>query len=205
MDNEGELVSTMAVFSIGTWVKGRRLQPVLGAALMLSSLCTGLGAATSPVGANPNAMPQHVAVKSAPQSSQMGQAESQIWEQLNQARRQSGLQPLQWNPQLAQVARNYSRQMAQNNFYSHTDLNGKNYRQRVESAGIKAYLVGENLLRCRGCGQSRDVVTMSVNSWLKSAGHRHNIMLPMMKETGIGIWQEGDSYYMTQLLIEPKE
>ena len=196
----------MANLSLHACSGGRRSSSVLTALLVLSALCGGLLSTASDASANPVASKgqQQVAANADP-SSPLSQMEAQIWRQLNQARRQSGLEPLKWNPKLAQIARTYSQQMAQHNFYGHTGMHGENYRQRVEAAGIKAYLVGENLMRCRGCYKPSQVVPMSVNSWLKSAGHRHNIMLPMMKETGIGIWQQGNSYYMTQLLIEPKE
>ena len=90
------------------------------------------------------------------------------------------------------------------NFYSHTGLRGDSPRQRVEAAGMRAYLVGENLMMCPCTRGSRHPVTTSVRTWMRSAGHRRNILLSEMRETGVGIWRRGRTYFLTQLFIEPK-
>lgn len=132
---------------------------------------------------------------------EMLRVEAEIWHQINQQRQRYGLSPLRVNDQLTQAARNYSKQMAEYNFYSHTGLNGQTFRQRVEDRGIRAKLVGENLFKF---GQRPNPSGFAVQGWMNSAGHRKNILLSQMTETGIGIWKHGDTYYMTQIFIEPK-
>jgi uncharacterized protein YkwD len=136
-----------------------------------------------------------------PQSTEILQIEADIWQQINQQRQRYGLSPLRVNEQLTQAARAYSKQMADYNFYSHTGVRGDTPRQRVESQGVHAQLVGENLFQFP---QRYSPATMAVNGWMESSGHRHNILLPQMAETGIGIWQQNGIYYVTQLLVEPK-
>lgn len=137
----------------------------------------------------------------AAQSSTIAQMEAQVWQQINQHRHHHGLPPLKLNRQLSLVARSHSQQMADFNFYSHIDPQGRNHRRRVEASGLRAYVIGENLMKCI---RSRDPVGLSVQSWMKSPSHRKNILLSGMQETGVGIWRKGQTYYVTQIYMEPK-
>lgn len=137
----------------------------------------------------------------AAQSSTVAQMEAQVWQQINQRRQRHGLPPLKLNPQLSLVARSHSQQMAHHNFYSHIDPQGRNHRRRVEASGLRAYVIGENLMKCI---QSHDPVGLSVQSWMDSPAHRKNILLSEMRETGVGIWRKGQTYYVTQIYMEPK-
>lgn len=135
------------------------------------------------------------------QSSTIAQMETEVLQQINQKRQRRGLPALQLNPRLSLVARSHSQQMAQYNFYSHIDPLGRNHRRRVEALGLRAYLIGENLMKCI---RSSDPVGLSVESWMRSPAHRKNVLLPEMKETGVGIWRKGQTYYVTQIYMEPK-
>ncbi|ABW28325.1 CAP domain-containing protein [Acaryochloris marina] len=135
------------------------------------------------------------------QSSTIAQMETEVLQRINQKRQRQGLPALQLNPRLSLVARSHSQQMAQYNFYSHIDPQGRNHRRRVEALGLRAYLIGENLMKCI---RSSDPVGLSVESWMRSPGHRKNILLPEMQETGVGIWRKGQTYYVTQIYMEPK-
>ncbi|NJK42094.1 MAG: CAP domain-containing protein, partial [Acaryochloridaceae cyanobacterium SU_2_1] len=68
-------------------------------------------------------------------------------------------------------------------------------------AGLRAYVIGENIMQVV---QSNDPARVSVISWMNSPGHRRNVLLPEMKETGVGIWQQGNRYFVTQIYMEPK-
>ncbi|MEO0374439.1 MAG: CAP domain-containing protein [Cyanobacteria bacterium P01_A01_bin.17] len=136
-----------------------------------------------------------------PQSAEMMQVEIEILHRINQQRQHHGLSPLQINAQLTQAARTYSKQMADYNFYSHTGVRGDTPRQRVEARGVSAQLVGENLFQFP---QRGNPVTVTVQGWMGSVGHRRNILMSQMAETGIGIWKQNGTYYVTQLLVQPK-
>ncbi|MEO0376241.1 MAG: CAP domain-containing protein [Cyanobacteria bacterium P01_A01_bin.17] len=139
--------------------------------------------------------------KQTSQSPNIATMEQQLLRQVNHQRQRYGLPALRRNPRLSQVARTYSQQMAAYNIYGHIGPSGETHRQRVEAAGLRASLIGENLMKV---DYNRHPVALSVNGWMNSAGHRKNILLPQMTETGVGIWQRGSTYYVTQLYIEPK-
>ncbi|MBD2354027.1 CAP domain-containing protein [Tolypothrix sp. FACHB-123] len=132
------------------------------------------------------------------QTPQTAQVESQIRQQINQVRQKNGLQPLQNNEKLAQVARKYSRQMIEENFFSHTGIDGSTLSQRVRAGNISYWIIGENLFRSKNISQP---VSPAVEGWLESPGHRANILRPVFRETGVGVWRKGNTYVITQLFL----
>jgi uncharacterized protein YkwD len=124
-----------------------------------------------------------------------------VLQQINQIRQQQGLSALQPNPTLAQVARNYSQQMVSQNFFSHTDPFGNEAVQRVYKAGVEFELVGENLYKSV---DAPDPVKDAVEGWMASPGHRANVLRSVFTQTGVGAWQADDTYYFTQLFIQPR-
>ncbi|MGI0488111.1 CAP domain-containing protein [Pantanalinema rosaneae CENA516] len=124
--------------------------------------------------------------------------EEQVRQRINAIRQQQGLSELRQHEELAQVARNYSRRMAEQNFFAHQSPQGDTMVQRVESAGIAYRMVGENLFTSTNIPQP---VPAAVNGWMNSPGHRANILRSEYQETGIGIWRQGNTYYFTQLFL----
>ncbi len=134
----------------------------------------------------------------ASQSARTAKIEARIREGINKEREKNGLKPLQNNERLAEVARKYSRQMAEKNFFSHTGPDGSTLEKRVSAGGISYWVVGENLFKGTNISQP---VPVAIKGWLESPGHRANIMRPYFTETGVGIWQTGNTYYITQLFL----
>lgn len=134
----------------------------------------------------------------AAQSAKTAQIETAIRQQINQVRQQNGLTALKPNERLASVARNYSQQMAAKNFFSHTGADGSTLVQRVKAGGISYWIVGENLFKSTNIPNP---VPVAVEGWMKSPGHRENILRPAFTETGVGVWQTGSTYYVTQLFL----
>jgi uncharacterized protein YkwD len=132
------------------------------------------------------------------QSATTAQMESQIRQQINQIRQQQGLSPLRENEKLAQVARQYSKRMAAEKFFSHTSPSGDTIVQRVQAADIFYLMLGENLFRSSNITQP---VPVAVKGWMDSPGHRANILRSEYRETGIGVWRNGNDYYVTQLFL----
>lgn len=124
--------------------------------------------------------------------------EAQVYQRINEIRQKQGLSQLRNNEKLAGVARNYSQQMAEKNFFSHTSPDGSTMVKRVKSARIFFLMLGENLFMCTNIPQP---VPSAVQGWMSSPGHRKNILRPEYRETGIGVWRKGNSYYMTQLFM----
>jgi uncharacterized protein YkwD len=124
--------------------------------------------------------------------------EEQVYQRINEIRQKQGLSQLRHNEKLAVVARHYSEQMAQKNFFSHTSPEGSTMVQRVKKAGIFYLMIGENLFMCTNIPQP---VPSAVQGWMDSPGHRENILRPEYRETGLGVWRKGNTYYMTQLFM----
>lgn len=132
------------------------------------------------------------------QSPSTAQMETEVYKQINAIRQQQGLTTLKQNPKLAQVARDYSRRMAEQKFFAHTSPQGDTMVQRVRSAKIFYTLLGENLFTSTNISQP---VPAAVQGWMESQGHRENILRTEFRETGIGVWRTGNTYYFTQLFL----
>lgn len=99
---------------------------------------------------------------------------------VNQARLQAGLVRLDENEVLGRVAMKYSQRMANEGFYGHVDPQGKQVSDRIADTGYLARMSAENIAR----GQPDPALV--VDGWLKSPGHRANIMNPDLREIGAG-------------------
>lgn len=132
------------------------------------------------------------------QSASTEQIEIAVRQSINQVRQDEELLPLQHNDKLAEIARKYSRQMAENNFFSHTGDDGTTLQDRVRNGGIIYWVVGENLFTSTNVSQP---VNVAVDGWMDSPGHRENILRPVFTETGVGVWRVDNSYYITQLFL----
>jgi len=124
-----------------------------------------------------------------------------VRQQINKIRQEHGLEPLEANDALAKVARAYSREMAQKNFFSHIDSEGTNPAKRVSASGISYWIVAENLFMSTNALQP---VSLAVKGWMASPGHQQNILRSGVTETGVGVWREGTTYYITQLFLRPR-
>ncbi len=132
------------------------------------------------------------------QSPAIARDEAEVRQRINEIRQERGLNQLRDNFMLAQVARNYSQKMARKNFFSHTSPDGDTPAQRVRSAGIFYLVMGENLFKSTNVPKP---VPLAVEGWMDSPGHRENILHPEYTQTGVGIWREGNTYYITQLFM----
>lgn len=107
---------------------------------------------------------------------------------------------LAWNVRLFAAAEGHSRDMAVNNYFSHTALSGRTASQRVTDAGYVWRATGENI----AAGQ-RDVSTV-MNDWLASDGHCRNIMNPAFQDVAVACIQQPGSTsrpYWTMVLARP--
>src|SRR5512143_79827 len=127
--------------------------------------------------------------------------EQQCLDEVNRVRRRSRLAPLEFNEGLLPVARDYSRRMAEEHFFSHTDPDGFTVRERVDSADIRWRMVGENLAYSNGYVNP---VAASLHGWMESPGHRKNILDPDFSLTAVGVWVGSDgTVYFTEIFIKP--
>jgi uncharacterized protein YkwD len=89
--------------------------------------------------------------------------------------------PLAMNASLRTAARGHSLDMATQNYFSHTSLDGRTFDQRIRDAGYTApTALGENI----AAGYSTPQAV--VDGWMTSTGHCSNNMSPSYKSIGIG-------------------
>jgi uncharacterized protein YkwD len=126
--------------------------------------------------------------------------EQQCLDEVNRVRRARRLSRLDFYDDLLPVARLYSRRMAEERFFSHTDPDGRTVRERVDDAEIRWRMVGENLASSNGY---INPVAASLHSWMDSPGHRRNILDPDFRLTAIGAWIDSDgTVYFTEIFLK---
>ena len=126
--------------------------------------------------------------------------EQQCLDEVNRVRRARRLSRLDFYDDLLPVARQYSRRMAEEHFFSHNDPDGRTVRERVDDADIRWRMVGENLAYSNGY---INPVAASLHSWMESPGHRRNILDPDFRLTAIGAWIDSDgTVYFTEIFLK---
>lgn len=107
---------------------------------------------------------------------------------------------LSWNEQLQQAAYIHSSHMAKYEFFSHTDLEGKEVSHRVHDQGYNWRAVGENI-----SAGAVDVEAVMAG-WLASPGHCANIMSADFTEMAAAVVTNNATYYgsyWTQVFAAP--
>ena len=104
----------------------------------------------------------------------------EVLELVNKERAAAGLSLLTLDSSLSKVAESHSVDMARNNYFSHTNLNGLSPFDRLKNAGISYKTAGENI-----AGNSSN--SGAVNAWMNSSGHKANILNNSFNYTGIGV------------------
>jgi uncharacterized protein YkwD len=109
---------------------------------------------------------------------------------------------LAWNAQLVQAATAHSSDMAAQNYFSHTSLDGRNLMDRIDATGYAWSRLGENI-----AASYKDVATV-VDAWVASPGHCANLMNPELKEFGLACVPRtapgGYANYWTMDLATPR-
>lgn len=123
--------------------------------------------------------------------------EYEIFDLVNRERLRSSLSYLEWDDELARVARNFSRQMAREGFFSHADRQGRTVVQRAHDTEWSK--IGENLFMC---AERNDFTSFSVRGWMRSSSHRKNILDREWTDTGIGVYRSrDDKIFVTQVFV----
>ncbi|CAO5149652.1 conserved hypothetical protein [Frankia sp. AiPs1] len=112
----------------------------------------------------------------------------------NVERQQAGLLPLSVDPVLTAAADGHSADMARRGFFAHTSPDGRTVSDRVTALGYRYSRVAENI--AAGQTSAQEVVS----GWMNSPGHRANILLPQLREIGVGHAVGGEyGTYWTQV------
>jgi uncharacterized protein YkwD len=126
--------------------------------------------------------------------------ELRVFSLVNQERAKRGLSSIQWNAGLSDLARSFSRQMADEGFFDHYDKQGASVVDRARRARIKGWhKIGENLFYCE---RSPQFVGLAIRGWLRSPAHRDNMFDPSWTATGIGIARASNGQiYITEVFV----
>lgn len=133
--------------------------------------------------------------------------EKEIFRLTNAEREKRNLLPFKPHPMVKKIARLHSANMVIHNFYSHTDHRGWGPSRRKQ-AHFPHILgaVGENIARTSGLSAT-GLAKRLVGMWMRSPGHRRNILHEKYNYLGVGVAGKGDGYWATQnfalLIAEP--
>lgn len=112
---------------------------------------------------------------------------------VNKERKAHGLKELVLSTKLTSLAEMKSKDMAINNYFSHTSPTYGTPFEMMQKYGVSYRSAGENIAK----GQATSEQVMQ--DWLNSSGHRANILSPSFTEIGIGYYDK----HWVQLFIKP--
>ena len=125
---------------------------------------------------------------------------NRVLELTNEHRAANGLAPLTLNQELNASAYGHSRDMAQQDFFSHTGSDGSSFSDRNREVGYVSNIGAENI--AAGSSTPEDVVRL----WINSPGHNANLLNPELIELGVGYFYlandtgvENYNHYWTQV------
>ncbi|MBM7601454.1 uncharacterized protein YkwD [Virgibacillus halotolerans] len=107
--------------------------------------------------------------------------EYQLFDLTNATRVNHDLPVLKWDENVRETARKHSSDMAENQFFSHTNLRGQSPFDRMEEDKVAFTSAGENL----AYGQFSSV--FAHQGLMNSLGHRENILHNSFTKLGIGV------------------
>jgi uncharacterized protein YkwD len=106
-------------------------------------------------------------------------AELATW--IDAERRRAGRRPLALDPRLDVAAQRHADDMLARSYFAHRDPDGGTVRERARAAGFDWSAIGENI------AEGQQSVKEVVESWMRSAGHRENILDRRYTRTGVGL------------------
>ncbi|MDT9024523.1 CAP domain-containing protein [Rossellomorea yichunensis] len=127
------------------------------------------------------------------ETGQLSQYEQKVVELTNQERAKQGLPALKVDTELSKVAREKSRDMQANNYFSHDSPTYGSPFDMMKQFGIEYSSAGENI--AMGQPTPEEVV----QAWMDSDGHRKNILSSNYTHIGVGHVENGN--YWTQQFI----
>jgi len=126
--------------------------------------------------------------------------EQRAFDLINAQRQKRGESSLVWDAELTRMAREHSANMAGQNFFDHTDPQGRNMTMRASAEGVTGWsAIAENIAYNSGYD---DPAAFAVERWLISAKHRENILRESFTHSGIGVARAADGrVYFTQVFV----
>ncbi len=124
--------------------------------------------------------------------------EDELYQALNKERAARNLPSVRLSPELVELARAHSAEMARRDILSHDSEAGKSYPQRLTDAGIASVASGENV------GRGNTVLAPLIHkSFMDSPVHRDNMLSPEFDAVGVGVvCRDGPMCYVTMDFIK---
>lgn len=126
--------------------------------------------------------------------------ESSVLAYVNGQRAKAGVEALTYSGALTSAARSHSKDMATNNFFSHTGSNGSSPFDRMMAAGFSYSAAAENVYAGTG---SLNSAGSAAGAWMGSTLHRDNMLNGTYTYAGVGYWcvsgSEYEGYYTLDL------
>lgn len=113
--------------------------------------------------------------------------EYQLFDLTNAARVNHGLPLLTWEESVRKTARDHSTDMAEHNYFSHTNLEGQSPFDRMTEDAIAYRMAGENL----AAGQPSSI--FAHEGLMNSLGHRENKLHDDFRSLAVGVAFNSDS------------
>lgn len=124
-------------------------------------------------------------------SSSFNAMQTQMLGYINADRKANGLSALTLDKTLCNGAYLKSKDMAENNYFSHTSPTYGSPFTMMQSLGISYTAAGENIAL-------NTSVKGAYDAFMNSSGHRANILSSSFGKVGLGFYQEGSYLYVTQ-------
>jgi uncharacterized protein YkwD len=163
---------------------------LMSGVLSILTACAGMTATSQAVSPDSNSLPNGVHKNLMAASS----LEQSVHNQINQYRQARNLSPLAFDQSIAEQARVHSAAMANSGRISH---NGFDDRAAAIGQSITYSSVAENVASNKGYENPDNT---AVKGWIKSPGHQQN-MVGDFDLTGIGVVEQGGTYYFTQIFV----
>lgn len=135
--------------------------------------------------------------------------ERKVHEGINRERKKHGRAPLAWDDALSAIARGHSRDMAERAYFSHVSPEGMDFSARYGRAGYGCgvrkdrtiFLGAENIAQSNlfdslttingreyyDWNSADEIAEQIVSGWMRSPGHRKNILAAHWGKEGIGV------------------
>lgn len=103
---------------------------------------------------------------------------------LNDERGGVQLVPVQPDARLTEAAQSHAEDMVENDYLSHTSLDGSTVADRALAAGYDYAVIAENIAQ----GYYSEAAVME--AWMDSPGHAANILDPRVEDFGLGLEED---------------
>ena len=127
-----------------------------------------------------------------------GGLEREVFEEANAARVRAGVPALAFDPGLYRAARAHAEDMLRRGYFGHEAPGGPSLAERLWQAGVYATRVAENLYELDGPYVPADFARRAVEGWLKSPGHRRNLLDPGFDRMAVAVLARGERYVAVQ-------